>query len=114
EGGNEAAIAPLTTVLAVPPLLLVVLAVVSVFNTMLLNSRERGFDIAVLKAVGMRGGQVMAMVLAPAVLLGLIGVVLGLPAGMRLHDVLMRSMIETIGGGVGPGQSIRGRQPAGT
>jgi len=106
HAANEAAIAPLTTVLAVPPLLLVVLAVVSVFNTMLLNSRERGFDIAVLKAVGMRGGQVMAMVLAPAVLLGLIGVVLGLPAGMRLHDVLMRSMIETIGGVFDSSQSF--------
>jgi len=95
---NRAALTPITAVLAVPPLLLVFLAVVSVFNTMLLNSRERGFDIAVLKAVGMSGTQVMAMVLAPAVLLGLIGVVLGLPAGMRLHDVLVRSMIETIGG----------------
>jgi len=95
---NEAGLTPVTAVLAVPPLLLVFLAAVSVFNTMLLNSRERGFDIAVLKAVGMAGPQVMAMVVAPAVLLGLIGVALGLPAGLRLHDLLVRSMIETVGG----------------
>jgi putative ABC transport system permease protein len=95
---NADALGLSVAVLALPPLLLVVLAMVSVFNTMVLNSRERSFDIAVLKAVGMGGAQVMAMVVAPAVLLGLVGVALGLPAGMRLHDLLVRSMVETIGG----------------
>lgn len=84
--------------LQAPALLLLFLAAVSVFNTMVLNSRERSFDIAVLKAFGMGGKQVMTMVLAPAIVLSVIAVVIGLPVGVWLHAFLVRSMFEVIGG----------------
>ena len=92
--------------LQAPALLLLLLAAVSVFNTMVLNSRERSFDIAILKALGMGGKQVMAMVLAPAILLGLIAVVFGLPAGVQLHAFLVRSMFDVIGGAFDTRQSF--------
>jgi putative ABC transport system permease protein len=91
------AAAPLIALQA-PALLLLFLAAVSVFNTMVLNSRERSFDIAVLKAFGMDGKQVVTMVLAPAILLSVIAVVIGLPVGVWLHALLVRSMFEVIGG----------------
>jgi putative ABC transport system permease protein len=64
---------------------------------MLLNSRERSFDIAVLKAVGMSGRQVVTMMVAPAILLGLIGSVLGAPAGIQLTQVLVHSTADSVG-----------------
>jgi putative ABC transport system permease protein len=81
----------------IPALLLLFLAAVSVFNTMLLTSRERTFDIATLKALGMDGKQVMAMVVAPAMVLGLIALVLGLPFGIWLLDFFVRSVNEGLG-----------------
>jgi putative ABC transport system permease protein len=38
------------------------------------------------------------MVLAPAILLSVIAVVIGLPVGVWLHALLVRSMFEVIGG----------------
>jgi putative ABC transport system permease protein len=86
-----------TAIMGVPALLLIVIAMVGVFNTMLLNSRERSFDIAVLKAVGMSGRQVVTMVVAPATLFGLIGAAVGAPAGIQLTQVLVHSTADSVG-----------------
>jgi putative ABC transport system permease protein len=83
--------------------LLILAAVVSVigaagvFNTLLLNTRERVRDTATLKAVGMTPGQVMVMIGASAVLLALVGGVFAVPAGLGLNRVLL-DVIGSIGG----------------
>jgi putative ABC transport system permease protein len=43
---------------------MIVIAVAGIFNTLLLNSRERVRDTAMLKAIGMSPRQVMLMVAA--------------------------------------------------
>jgi putative ABC transport system permease protein len=76
---------------------LILIAVVGVFNTMLLNTRERIRDTAVLKAVGMTPGQTMAMVAVSASVIGLVGGLLGVPLGLAIHHGLMGLMGSLLG-----------------
>jgi len=61
------------SVLLVLALVLVLIGIGGVFNTMLLNTRERLHDTATLKSVGMSPRQVMVMVAASAGLIALLG-----------------------------------------
>jgi putative ABC transport system permease protein len=67
---------------------LVLIGIGGVFNTLLLNTRERLHDTATLKAVGMSPGQVMVMVAASAALLALVAGLMAMPLGLYLHRVL--------------------------
>jgi putative ABC transport system permease protein len=67
---------------------LVLIGVGGVFNTLLLNTRERIQDTATLKAVGMSPRQVIVMVGASAALLALVGGLVAIPLGLSLHHVL--------------------------
>jgi len=67
---------------------LALIGIGGVFNTLLLNTRERIRDTATLKALGMSPRQVMAMVTASAAFLALIGGVVAMPVGLYLHHVL--------------------------
>jgi putative ABC transport system permease protein len=60
------------------------IAAVSIFNTLLLNTRERVRDTATLKALGMSPREVMVMVTASAVLLALVGGLIATPIGAWL------------------------------
>lgn len=85
----ERALDLLVTVLA---LILAAIAALGVFNTLLLTTRERIRDLAILKAIGMTPGQVSAMVVTSACVLGLVGSVLGIPAGVVLYNYLVDAM----------------------
>jgi putative ABC transport system permease protein len=87
----------LTGVVAVLALVLALIAVAGVFNTMLLNTRERLCDLAVVRAVGMSPHQVMGMVTASAGTLGVVGGVLGLPAGLLLYGTIGPMMANQTG-----------------
>ena len=65
------------------------IGVAGIFNTLLLNARERVRDTAVLKAVGMSPRQLLVMVAASAGILALAGGVLAVPAGLGLHHLLL-------------------------
>ncbi len=67
---------------------LVLIGIGGVFNTLLLNTRERLHDTATLKAVGMSPRQIMVMVAASAALLALVAGVMAIPLGIYLHHVL--------------------------
>jgi putative ABC transport system permease protein len=67
---------------------LVLIGIGGVFNTLLLNTRERIQDTATLKAVGMSPRQVMVMVAASAALLALVAGLMAMPLGLFLHHVL--------------------------
>ena len=64
---------------------------------MLLNTRERARDTAVLKALGMTPAQVLAMVAAGAVALGIAGGLLGLPAGVAVYRAMMQAAETGLG-----------------
>ena len=67
---------------------LVLIGIGGVFNTILLNTRERLHDTATLKAMGMSPRQVVVMVAASAGLLALVAGVAAMPLGLYLHRVL--------------------------
>ena len=84
----------------ITPILAVVLgliAAVGVFSTLLLSVRERSRDIAILKTVGMSPGQLLAMVLTAAAILGLIGGLIGMPAGVSTHRTLIAALAGQAG-----------------
>ena len=92
----NSSIAIINIVIAVLALVLGAIAVAGVFNTILLNTRERTQDIATLKALGMSPGQVVGMVVASACVLGLLGGVLGIPLGIWLHHTVLNGASSTL------------------
>jgi len=90
----EAALDAMVVALA---LILGAIAGLGVFNALLLTTRERVRDIAILKALGMTPGQVSAMVIVSAGVLGLVGGVLGIPAGLGLYRYLVDAMARVAG-----------------
>jgi putative ABC transport system permease protein len=74
---------------------LAAIAVAGIFATVLLTTREHVHDTAVLKVLGMTPRQVLVMATASACTLGLAGGVLGVPAGIALHQA-----VETLAGNV--------------
>jgi putative ABC transport system permease protein len=90
------------SVLLVIAVVLCLIGVAGIFNTLLLNTRERARDTAVLKAVGMSPAQVLVMVAASAGLLALIGGVLAVPAGVGLHRLLLDAISTATGNDTPP------------
>jgi putative ABC transport system permease protein len=91
------------TVLLVIAAVLALIGVGGVFNTLLLNTRERVQDTATLKALGMSPRQVLVMVSASAGLLALVGGLLALPAGLYLHHALNDVISGSAGNDTPPG-----------
>ena len=70
---------------------------IGVVNTMLVTVRRRVGEIAVLKALGMKGRQVIAVFLLDALLLGLIGSVVGAVLGLAA-SVLVNGIAASLVG----------------
>ena len=94
---SDSPVDTMNSVMLVLAAVLALIAVAGVFNTLLLNTRERARETAVLKALGMTPLQVLAMVGASAVLLGSVGGVLGLPAGVAVHRAMMQALASLVG-----------------
>jgi putative ABC transport system permease protein len=92
--GIETAFLLIDSVLAGLALILTLIAASGVFNTVVLNTREKARDTAILKAIGMTPNQVTGMVLASVAAVGIIGALLGIPAGQVLHHRIIVLMGE--------------------
>ena len=75
-----------------------VVASVAILNVMLMSTVERKGEIGVLRAVGIRRGEVLRMILTEAAFLGVIGGLLGVVVsaaiGVLLFEVLLGSPLE--------------------
>lgn len=69
--------------------LLTVVASLGVFNTVLLNTRERRRDLGMLKSIGMTPRQVVVMTVTSVAGLGLAGGLLGIPLGIAAHRLVV-------------------------
>ncbi|MFJ9078160.1 FtsX-like permease family protein [Streptomyces sp. NPDC102278] len=69
--------------------LLTLVASLGVFNTVLLNTRERRRDLGMLKSIGMTPRQVILMTVTSVAGLGAIGAVLGIPLGIVAHRLVV-------------------------
>ena len=87
----------INTIMAVLVVVLGLIAAVGVFSTMLLQVRERSRDIAILKAVGMSPRQLLVMVMTSSAILGVIGGLVGMPAGVRTYHGLVTRLARGIG-----------------
>ncbi|WP_433215589.1 FtsX-like permease family protein [Dactylosporangium sp. CS-047395] len=77
------------TVSVVFSLMIGTVAALAVFNTVLLNVRERRRDLGMLKSIGMTPRQVVAMMVTSMAALGLAGGVVGIPLGMAAHRLIL-------------------------
>jgi putative ABC transport system permease protein len=78
-------------------LLLGTVATLGVFNTVVLNTRERRRDLAMLKSIGMTPRQVTLMMITSMAALGAIGGLVGIPIGMASHRVIVQAMLDAVG-----------------
>ena len=77
-----------TPVLSGLTAMLFVIALANVMATLTFSVRERYREVGVLKAVGFTPGQVVASISASAALLGILGVIIGIPAGLVVNELL--------------------------
>ncbi|TCO47714.1 putative ABC transport system permease protein [Kribbella antiqua] len=90
DAGTFVAIVLATVVLLT--LMLGTVAALGVFNTVVLNTRERRRDLGMLKSIGMTPAQVMVMVVTSMAALGAIGGLLGIPLGIIAHRLVIPAM----------------------
>lgn len=101
-GRSLSAVQVLDSVIVIVSMVLVLIALAGVFNTMLLNTLERQHDTAILKTLGMTPRQVLVMVASAAGALGIVGGLLGVPAGLVLHRALLTQIGDFIGNHMPP------------
>jgi putative ABC transport system permease protein len=75
----------------------VIVAALGIVNTLTMSVVERIRELGVLRAIGMSRRQAMRMILVEALVLGLVGVLLGSLAGVAVGAVLL-----SLGGGFSP------------
>jgi putative ABC transport system permease protein len=80
------------------------IAGINLLSSLLLSTRERRRDFAVLKTVGFTPGQVAQSVFAGSALLALVAVVAGLPLGLAATRLMFDVLSSSIGGDTGVGQ----------
>ncbi|WP_225821675.1 ABC transporter permease [Streptomyces naphthomycinicus] len=95
--GQEGVILLMSAMAVLLTLMLVAVAGLAVLNSVVLDTRERIHDLGVCKAIGMSPGQTMSLVLSAVAMTGLIGGLIGVPAGYALHSLVMPMMARAIG-----------------
>ncbi|MFD3502877.1 ABC transporter permease [Streptomyces sp. NPDC058678] len=76
--------------------MLAVVASLGVFNTVVLNTRDRRRDLGILKSIGMTPRQVTAMTVTSMAVLGALGTVVGMPLGMLGHELVVPRMADAV------------------
>jgi len=80
------------SVIGVLGVVLTAISLGGVFNTVLLETRQRTRELAILKAIGLTPGQVTAMVIASIVPLGLVAGLIGVPTGIVAQHLVLTYM----------------------
>ncbi|MDY0811653.1 FtsX-like permease family protein [Kitasatospora purpeofusca] len=86
---SNAGTATVITFSTVFTVLLTLVASLGVFNTVLLNTRERRRDLGMLKSIGMTPRQVVVMTVTSVAGLGAVGGLLGIPLGIAAHRLVV-------------------------
>ncbi|MBN1304246.1 MAG: ABC transporter permease [Anaerolineales bacterium] len=80
--------------------ILVAIAVVNVFIMSLLSTQEKIRVVGILKTIGMIPFQVVVMIITSAGVLGMLAVLIGIPAGLLLTRVLLTTLSNAFGFGL--------------
>ena len=76
--------------------MLALVAALGVFNTAVLNTRDRRRDLGMLKSIGMTPRQVTVMTVTSMAALGALGSLLGIPLGMAGHRLVVPRMADAV------------------
>jgi len=95
NGASDTIEKVIISVVSTLTVMLIIVSSLGVFNTVLLNTRERRKDLGMLKSIGMTPRQVIAMVVTSVAALGAVGGIVGAPLGMLAH----RNIIPMTGHG---------------
>jgi putative ABC transport system permease protein len=76
--------------------LLSTVAALGVFNTVMLNIRERRRDLGMLKSIGMTPRQVTVMTLTSVVGMGLVSGLIGIPLGIAAHRLVVDNVVAVV------------------
>jgi putative ABC transport system permease protein len=93
DSSSDASFVLFLTVVGFLGIVLVVTSLAGVFNTVLLETRQRSRELAILKAIGMTPRQVIAMIVASVLPVGIVAGIVGLPLGL----VAQRAVLTTMG-----------------
>ncbi|WP_432967486.1 FtsX-like permease family protein [Dactylosporangium sp. CA-233914] len=96
-GGISGTVVAIDSLAGTLTLLLIAVAGLGVLNTVVLDTRERVHELGVFKALGMAPRQTVAMVLTSVAGLGLLAGLVGVPAGIALHDWVLPQMAHAAG-----------------
>ncbi|WP_331766198.1 FtsX-like permease family protein [Embleya sp. NBC_00896] len=99
---SEGMIVILNAMAALLTLMLVSVAALGVLNSVVLDTRERVHDIGVCKALGMTPRQTVSLVLSSVAGIGLLGGLVGVPAGFALHAYVLPVMGHAAGTNLPP------------
>ncbi|MEU6767393.1 ABC transporter permease [Streptomyces sp. NPDC046853] len=102
RSGQEGMVLLLNTMAVLLTLLLVSVAGLGVLNSVVLDTRERVHDLGVCKALGMSPRQTVGLVLASVAGVGVVGGLVGVPAGYALHGFVLPVMGRAAGTGLPP------------
>jgi len=91
-GGADELVVIIDALAGLLTLMLVTVAGLGVLNSVVLDVRDRVHDIGIHKALGMTPRQTLTAVLASVALIGLVGGLIGVPAGVWLHGILLPAM----------------------
>lgn len=92
-GGSSQAVVIITTA-TILTLVLTAVAALGVFNTVVLNARERRRDLGMLKSIGMTPRQVTVMMVTSMGVLGGVGGAIGVPLGVVVHGLVGPAMLQ--------------------
>jgi putative ABC transport system permease protein len=93
SGGSSQAVV-LISAATVLTVILGAVAALGVFNTVVLNARERRRDLGMLKSIGMTPRQVTVMMVTSMGALGVVGGLIGVPLGVAAHQVIAPAMMR--------------------
>jgi putative ABC transport system permease protein len=93
DGGSSQGVVIISTA-TVLTLVLTAVAALGVFNTVVLNARERRRDLGMLKSIGMTPRQVTVMMVTSMGALGVLGGAIGVPLGLLAHDLVGPAMLR--------------------
>ena len=82
---------------------------IGIMNIMIVSLMERTREIGILKALGMKSRTVLTIFLSEAMIIGLLGAIIGIGLGLGLADLVARFGFLAIGGNMGGGQGFGNR-----
>jgi putative ABC transport system permease protein len=99
-GEGSDVIATMEALIATLTLMIAMVAVLGVFNTVVLDTRERVHDLGVYKALGMTPRQTVTMVVTSVAWIGAVAGLVGVPLGIALHHYVVPLMGKAVATGM--------------